>query len=97
MHSRSAVVSRSVFVAVASAWSVVAVAIGLLSLLEWPRKFAIEGRWLPIIGLGLLVVGQFMSALVADQLFPAAHRRLTAIFELGPWLLLAAFVIGGLA
>lgn len=97
MHSRSAIVSRAVFVAVASAWSVVAVTIGLLALLEWPRKFAIEGRWLPIIGLVLLAVGQFMSALVADQFFPGAHRRLTGAFELGPWLLLAAFVIGGLA
>ncbi|MCC6319916.1 MAG: hypothetical protein IT438_00585 [Phycisphaerales bacterium] len=70
--------------------------IGLLAVLEWPARFQVAGRWLPLLGLGLLAVGQFMSAMVADRLFPGADRRLTGVLELAPWAVLAAIVIGGL-
>ena len=96
MQSGSAALSRAVFVGVVAAWSVVAISVGLLAVLDWPHKFRIPGRLVPIIGLSLVAVGQFMSAMVADQLFPRAHKRVTGFFELAPWVVLAIIVIGGL-
>lgn len=96
MQSGSAVVSRAVFVGVAAAWSVVAVTIGLLATFDWPGQFGIRGRLLPIAGLVLVAMGQFMSAMAADQLFPGAHKRVTGVFEIAPWVVLAVIIIGGL-
>lgn len=97
MRSGSPVLSRAVFIAVSAAWGIVAIAVGLLAMLEWPTTLGLPQRWGQLCGFALLAVGQFMSAIVADQFFPNASRLVTGAIELAPWVaLVVMMVIGGL-
>ena len=76
---------------------VLLVVVGLLALLEWPRRLgaftAGEPRgWIPL-GVLLLAVGEFAIATTAAHLCPKADERLVAALQFGPLVLLAGFCI----
>lgn len=97
MLTGSAAVSRAVYIGMAGVWGVVAIAVGLRAMLDWPfTRTGVSGRVGLLCGLGFIAVGMFMSSVVADQLFPRAHRRFTAVVELVPWIAFTLTLIGGL-
>jgi hypothetical protein len=68
---------------------------GLLVMLDWPGKLGLPERWAWRCGVLLIAMGQYFYAAVAAQIFPAADPRLSGLFELLPWLVVAFVVIGG--
>lgn len=96
MRISSPILSRTVFVCVLAGWALVAILMGLMAIFEWPAKVGLSSRWGLVLGVALVGVGQFMSAMVADLLFPSAHRGVTGAMEIAPWLAVAAVVVGGI-
>jgi hypothetical protein len=84
----------------AGAWSTAMVVVGLLALLEWPSRLGAWGRPGMVFGAVLISGGLYSFAFFAGRVFPLAHRRVTAIYELAPWVglfALLATLAGGIA
>ncbi|MBC7834076.1 MAG: hypothetical protein H7Y88_03125 [Phycisphaerales bacterium] len=86
---------RHVFHVLALTWAWLMIVVGLLAILEWPARVPAWDRALYVIGAMLLAMGQFVLALVAARLFPAASARLTATFELLAWIAIASALVLG--
>jgi hypothetical protein len=69
---------------------------GLLVIFDWPSKFGLSARIGFLLGVPLCAMGQFLYAAAADFLFPDADARLTGLFELAPWIIVAFTLLGGL-
>lgn len=72
---------RGVFLVLATAWGWLMVVVGLLLITDW----AVWTGPYAGLGVGLIAVGEFIFAIVADWLFPRADRRLSGTFEVAAW------------
>jgi hypothetical protein len=84
------------FVGVTALWGVLAVVMGLLAALDWPAGAGLSRRLGLACGAALVGAGLYVGAVVSSQLFTGAHRSVTGVLELAPWLGVTAVLIGGL-
>ncbi len=76
---------------------VLLVIVGLLAMIEWPRRIgdftaAAPNGWIPL-GVLLIAVGQFAIATTAAHLAPQADDRVITAFQLGPLALMLLFFV----
>jgi hypothetical protein len=92
-------IPRTILVLAAGVWAWVMIVLGLLILTDWRTRFvALLHAPYPAlcVGAALVASGVFVFAMAAVRLFPLANPRITAMFEVFPWLALALVLIGGL-
>jgi len=79
-----------------SVWAFVMVAFGLVIAVEWPAqpRMGFPPQWWILFGSALIAAGQFVFALTASRMFPAANARLTGSIEVLPFIGFLALAIG---
>jgi dipeptide/tripeptide permease len=73
------------------------VAVGLLLLTDWPQRLGpwtdfVPHLWLPL-GLCLVAAGEFLLAVVAEDLCPQADPRVIGAMQLAPWVVVFGVVL----
>lgn len=93
--SRSAPAARTLALALTiAALGTVMMVMGVLVVVEWRPRLDLPFRWALVAGVLLCAPAQFLYAVAADLVVPDADPRVTGAFELAPWLIVAATLVG---
>lgn len=87
--------SRAMFGICMATWAFIMVFLGLLMLADWPGRGMNFPTWMCVLfGALFIATGQFVFAITASRMFPAASPRLTGAMELLPVIGFAAVLFG---
>lgn len=87
--------SRALFGICMATWAFSMVFLGLLMLVDWPGRVLNFPMWMCVLfGALLIATGEFVFAITAARMFPAASPRLTGAMELLPIIGFAAVLMG---
>lgn len=87
--------SRALFGVCMATWAFIMVFLGLLMLADWPGRVVNFPMWMCVLfGALFIATGQFVFAITAARMFPAASPRLTGAMELLPVIGFVAVCVG---
>lgn len=77
-----------------AALGTVMMVMGVMVVFEWRPRLDLPLRGALVAGVLLCAPAQFLYAVAADLLVPDADPRVSGAFELAPWLIVAATLVG---
>lgn len=86
--------SFAAYCASMTVWAFVMVFIGLVIMVEWPDRMNFSSKWCVFWGSLLIAFGEFVFALTASRMFPAANPRLSGSIEVLPFVGFLAVAVG---